>query len=88
MTKQYQDHIAYYRTMVTIRQFETLAGELFAGKGGREALRAGWGVFLGNVLDEGVEAVFATHWPDFFRNLPDPLGAGTDGADRIPAGSR
>ena len=30
MTKQYQDHIAYYRTMVTIRQFETLAGELFA----------------------------------------------------------
>jgi pyruvate dehydrogenase E1 component alpha subunit len=30
MTRQDQEYIAYYRTMVTIRQFETLAGELFA----------------------------------------------------------
>jgi len=30
MTNQDQDYISYYRTMVTIRQFETLAGELFA----------------------------------------------------------
>ncbi len=30
MTNQDQDYISYYRTMVTIRKFETLAGELFA----------------------------------------------------------
>jgi len=30
MTKQDQEYIAYYRTMVTIRQFETMAGELHA----------------------------------------------------------
>jgi len=30
MSGQDQEYIAYYRTMVTIRQFETLAGELFA----------------------------------------------------------
>jgi pyruvate dehydrogenase E1 component alpha subunit len=28
--EQHQEYIAYYRTMVTIRQFETMAGELFA----------------------------------------------------------
>lgn len=30
MTNQDQDNISYYRTMVTIRQFETMAGKLFA----------------------------------------------------------
>ena len=30
MTRQDQEFIAYYRTMVTIRQFETQAGEMFA----------------------------------------------------------
>ncbi len=30
MSKQDQEYIAFYRTMVTIRQFETLAGELCA----------------------------------------------------------
>jgi TPP-dependent pyruvate/acetoin dehydrogenase alpha subunit len=30
MTRQDEEYIAYYRTMVTIRQFETLAGEMFA----------------------------------------------------------
>jgi len=30
MTDQNQDYISYYRTMITIRQFETLVGELFA----------------------------------------------------------
>jgi uncharacterized protein YqgC (DUF456 family) len=35
-----------------------LAGELFAGKGGREALRAGWGVFLGNVLSTGLKLAY------------------------------
>ena len=30
MMKQNQAYLAYYRSMVTIRQFETLAGELFA----------------------------------------------------------
>src|SRR5210317_2564768 len=28
--EQHQEYIAYYRTMVTIRQFETQAGEMFA----------------------------------------------------------
>jgi len=28
--EQHQEYIAYYRTMVTIRQFETMAGDLFA----------------------------------------------------------
>lgn len=35
-----------------------LAGELFAGKGGREALRAGWGVFLGNIMGIGLKMAF------------------------------
>ena len=30
MTRQDQEYIAYYRTMVTIRQFEVMAGEMFA----------------------------------------------------------
>ena len=30
MTKRDQEYLFYYRTMVTIRQFETLAGELMA----------------------------------------------------------
>ena len=30
MTRQDQEYIAYYRTMVTIRQFEIMAGEMFA----------------------------------------------------------
>ena len=30
MTKHDQEYLSYYRKMVTIRQFETLAGELFA----------------------------------------------------------
>ena len=30
MTKRDQEYLSYYRKMVTIRQFETLAGELFA----------------------------------------------------------
>jgi len=35
-----------------------LAGELFAGKRGKTALRAGWGVLLGNVAGTGLKLAF------------------------------
>jgi len=35
-----------------------LAGELFAGKRGKTALRAGWGVLLGNVAATGLKLAF------------------------------
>jgi pyruvate dehydrogenase E1 component alpha subunit len=30
MSNRDQEYVAYYRTMITIRQFETMAGEFFA----------------------------------------------------------
>jgi len=35
-----------------------LAGELLAGKGGKDALRAGWGVFVGNMMGTGIKMAF------------------------------
>ena len=35
-----------------------LIGELFAGKSGDEALRAGWGVFVGTLLGIGIKIAF------------------------------
>ena len=35
-----------------------LAGELLAGKTGKAALRAGWGVFVGNVVGVGLKLAF------------------------------
>jgi uncharacterized protein YqgC (DUF456 family) len=35
-----------------------LAGELAAGKSGRKALRAGWGILIGNVLVIGLKLAF------------------------------
>jgi uncharacterized protein YqgC (DUF456 family) len=32
-----------------------LCGELFAGKKGKKALRASWGVFLGNIAAMGLK---------------------------------
>jgi len=36
-----------------------LAGELIAGKRGREALRAGWGVLIGNLLVTGLKLFYS-----------------------------
>lgn len=35
-----------------------VAGELLAGKGNEAALRAGWGVFIGNVVGTGIKLGF------------------------------
>jgi uncharacterized protein YqgC (DUF456 family) len=35
-----------------------LTGELAAGKSGRKALRAGWGILIGNVLATGLKLAF------------------------------
>lgn len=35
-----------------------LAGELASGKSGRKALRAGWGILIGNVLGVGLKLAF------------------------------
>ena len=35
-----------------------LAGELLAGKSGKKALRAGWGILIGNVLAIGLKLAF------------------------------
>ena len=35
-----------------------LAGELASGKSGRKALRAGWGILVGNVLGVGLKLAF------------------------------
>ena len=34
------------------------AGELLAGKATREALKAGWGVFIGNLMGTGIKLAF------------------------------
>ena len=34
-------------------------GELFAGKAGKKALQAGWGVFVGNILGTGLKLAFS-----------------------------
>lgn len=36
-----------------------LAGELIAGKEGRTALRAGWGIFVGYMASTGLKLVFS-----------------------------
>ena len=36
-----------------------LIGELLVGKGGKEALRTGWGVFVGNMVSIGFKLAFA-----------------------------
>lgn len=36
-----------------------LIGELLVGKGGKRALRAGWGVFVGNMVSIGFKMAFA-----------------------------
>ena len=36
-----------------------LAGEIVAGKEGKKALRAGWGVFVGNVMVIGIKLAFS-----------------------------
>jgi len=36
-----------------------LAGELAAGKEGKKALRAGWGVFVGNMVSIGLKLAFS-----------------------------
>jgi uncharacterized protein YqgC (DUF456 family) len=36
-----------------------LAGELLTGKRGRKALRAGWGVFVGNTISIGPKLAFS-----------------------------
>jgi hypothetical protein len=36
-----------------------LAGELAAGKQGKKALRAGWGVFVGNMVSIGLKLAFS-----------------------------
>jgi uncharacterized protein YqgC (DUF456 family) len=36
-----------------------LVGELAAGKSGRKALRAGWGILIGNVFAAGIKLAFA-----------------------------
>ncbi|MCP4367105.1 MAG: DUF456 domain-containing protein [Deltaproteobacteria bacterium] len=38
--------------------FGALAGELFAGKDGKKALRAGWGSFIGNIAAIGIKLAF------------------------------
>ena len=37
-----------------------LVGELLAGKSGKKALRAGWGILIGNVLGIGLKLAFTT----------------------------
>ena len=37
-----------------------LVGELLAGKSGKKALRAGWGILIGNVLAIGLKLAFTT----------------------------
>ena len=37
-----------------------LIGELLAGKSGKKALRAGWGILIGNVLAVGLKLAFTT----------------------------
>ncbi len=37
-----------------------LVGELLAGKSGKKALRAGWGILIGNVLVIGLKLAFTT----------------------------
>ena len=37
-----------------------LVGELLAGKSGKNALRAGWGILIGNVLAIGLKLAFTT----------------------------
>lgn len=37
-----------------------LVGELLAGKSGEKALRAGWGILIGNVLGIGLKLAFTT----------------------------
>ncbi|MFH1487635.1 MAG: DUF456 domain-containing protein [Pseudomonadota bacterium] len=32
-----------------------MAGELYVGRGGRDALRAGWGIFVGNFVSMGLK---------------------------------
>ena len=32
-----------------------MAGELYVGKAGEDALRAGWGVFVGNLVSIGLK---------------------------------
>ncbi|MDY6792210.1 MAG: DUF456 domain-containing protein [Thermodesulfobacteriota bacterium] len=39
--------------------FGALAGELFAGKDSKKALRAGWGSFIGNIAAIGIKLAFA-----------------------------
>jgi len=36
-----------------------LAGELAGGKKGKKALRAGWGVFVGNIMGIGIKLAFS-----------------------------
>jgi len=36
-----------------------VVGELYAGKSGKGAMRAGWGVFLGNLLAVGLKMAFS-----------------------------
>ena len=36
-----------------------LAGELAGGKNGKKALRAGWGVFVGNIMGIGLKLAFS-----------------------------
>jgi len=36
-----------------------LAGELAGGKKGKKALRAGWGVFVGNIMGVGLKLAFS-----------------------------
>jgi uncharacterized protein YqgC (DUF456 family) len=38
--------------------FGALAGELFAGKDSKKALRAGWGSFIGNIAAIGIKLAF------------------------------
>ena len=37
-----------------------LVGELLTGKSGKNALRAGWGILIGNVLGLGLKLAFTT----------------------------
>ena len=37
-----------------------LVGELLTGKSGKKALRAGWGILIGNVLGVGLKLAFTT----------------------------
>ena len=36
-----------------------IAGELLSGKGGKEALKVGWGIFIGNMLSTGIKLAYS-----------------------------